>query len=780
MHKYSYNSFNKDYQARKDNFEEYVNQLKDETIKAADGSSIAYHDWLLEWQNFSTDRFMYLFMKLYIASKNNEDPGADIKRWFIDILIKGREEKKEDGKKISREGKLVRINNKEDKADFDVSDLVRFLYEFYVPEGDDDFPGLTKMFGPESCALIIKNIKDALLGFKYWYDEKSDDSMWFWTENHFILFSVNEYLVGQLFEKDTFKNRKMNGEQLTGEQRMKEAAVRINKWLKLRFYTGFSEWLSNVYYAEDIRALLNLIDFCEDAAIKENAKSVMDLLVADMALNSLHGIFGSTHGRCYARHKLFPTGSTMAAVMLMLFGMGFVNKFDVDTASALLYMSNYDIDPVLYGMATDTAKPVVNRQRMGIKISDLHDLSVLKGLHEPEFSEHINAIIKKLNDTWGIDLNNPEDVPYVLTFDALTDPRTVDSVVKFINKYKIILNRKDLSHCGGLVNYLVNQHEDKLVLAAKNYYRELTFMVREEVNIYTYRTKNYMLSSAQDYRPGYGGHQQHIWQATLYPEQKHDEPGDSVCGVCFTTHPCFDRGVLNDKPINLENDKSTPGYWAGSGMLPRVAQMENVCIVCYDIKDSDQNEFRKLFKELPYTHAYLNFLAFDSIAGDLNAVGLRDKHWLFGKKGNAYLALYSQYPYEPHLYKSQDGSVVGLELIADNKSHNIWICELGEGESDDDFKTFCSRLREPDRVKISQESKDKNAWVTYTSLSPAVGTLIFGFDRDFNQNGTTVDLHNYKRYENPYAKIDYPANFDGKTMKFKTRDGQELPLAFKS
>ena len=36
-----------------------------------------------------------------------------------------------------------------------------------------------------------------------------------------------------------------------------------------------------------------------------------------------------------------------------------------------------------------------------------------------------------------------------------------------------------------------------------------------EVNKVTYRTPDYMLCSAQDYRPGEKGYQQHIWQATL-------------------------------------------------------------------------------------------------------------------------------------------------------------------------------------------------------------------------------------------------------------------------
>ena len=59
----------------------------------------------------------------------------------------------------------------------------------------------------------------------------------------------------------------------------------------------------------------------------------------------------------------------------------------------------------------------------------------------------------------------------------------------------------------------------------------------KEVNTYTYRTPDYMLSTAQDYRKSFGGDQHHIWQATLDDE-----------AVCFTTHPggygLQARGVL--------------------------------------------------------------------------------------------------------------------------------------------------------------------------------------------------------------------------------------------
>jgi hypothetical protein len=72
-----------------------------------------------------------------------------------------------------------------------------------------------------------------------------------------------------------------------------------------------------------------------------------------------------------------------------------------------------------------------------------------------------------------------------------------------------------------------------------------------------------MLSTAQDYRPGYGGNQHHIWQATLGPN-----------AVCFTTYPA-----------NSRRNGSSPNYWTGSGTLPRVAQVEDVVIAVYKVSN---------------------------------------------------------------------------------------------------------------------------------------------------------------------------------------------------
>ena len=69
----------------------------------------------------------------------------------------------------------------------------------------------------------------------------------------------------------------------------------------------------------------------------------------------------------------------------------------------------------------------------------------------------------------------------------------------------------------------------------------------------TFRTPDYQLSTALDYRKGAPGSQQHIWQATLGPNT-----------VVFTMNP-----------------GGSSKYW--QGRLPRVAQHRNVLVAIYDI-----------------------------------------------------------------------------------------------------------------------------------------------------------------------------------------------------
>ena len=162
------------------------------------------------------------------------------------------------------------IDARKDCSDFALHSLIRLLYQFPCIPGE----------------ALTARVRETMLDFKYWPDEPGVDSLCTWSENHQILYASGAYLVGQMFPDETFTN---SGE--TGSHKMAVARPRILRWLDLRFRTGFSEWLSNVYYDEDLIALLSLVDFCNDEEIHQRATMVIDLILFDIALNSFEGLY---------------------------------------------------------------------------------------------------------------------------------------------------------------------------------------------------------------------------------------------------------------------------------------------------------------------------------------------------------------------------------------------------------------------------------------------------------------------------------------------------------
>lgn len=559
-------------------------------------------------------------------------------------------------------GALQRIDSRHDCADFAMHGLLRLMYRF----GESD------MLSEGFRGLARKSI----LGFKYWPDEPGVDSMCYWSENHFILFSSAGYLAGQLYPDATFTN---SGR--TGREQMERFRPRVLRWLDLRFRSGFSEWFSNVYYEEDIAAIIDLIEFSKDEEISRRASMVMDMMLLDLALNSFHGTFGCTHGRSYEHNKKSGMADSMHSTIKLFFGMNHFDVGDMDS-TAFALSRRYQMPQVIYDIAADLDRPeMLNRQRSGIKLDDAW--------------------------RWGLDYNRLEDGMTFLTLEAYSHPKIIKLMMRMLDEYhwwdnsffEPFAKQRKMLEMANNANFLP--------LVAWFLRKDIQRNVREEVNTYTYRTPDYMLSTAQDYRSGFGGDQQHIWQATL---------GVDAC--CFTTHP-------------VDNTGSSPTYWTGSGILPRSAQIKNVNITIY--KASAKKSFAG--QSLPFTHAWLPREKFDEV--------VEQDGWIFARKGDGYLALWSQHPYR----WQTDGPDKDCEVIVPGM-RNIWICEVGRKAVEGEFTAFVDRIR---HAAISA----KGLHVRYAS--PSQGTLDFGWRGSFKQNGKPVLLHDYARYENPYIETSFPA-----------------------
>ena len=224
-----------------------------------------------------------------------------------------------------------------------------------------------------------------------------------------------------------------------------------------------------------------------------------------------------------------------------------------------------------------------------------------------------------------------------------------------------------------------------------------------EVNKVTYKTPDYMLSSAQDYRSGGRGNMQHIWQATLGPD-----------AVVFVTHPPFLA------------ESGSPNFWVGNLVLPRVAQWKDFLI---DVRKCTPGQ------GLGFTHGYFPLHAFDewTLSGK----------WLVARKGDGYIAL-----------TSKSGMALirrGRYAYREVRSHadeDLWICQMGSKRQDGSFASFRQRVE-------SVPLEFNGLTVKCTTLRG--DEISFGWDAPLLVNHEESPLRGFPHFDNPYCTAPLPA-----------------------
>jgi hypothetical protein len=228
---------------------------------------------------------------------------------------------------------IAGINQRKDCSDFYLAGLLGMLHRY----GDD--PSF-----PES---LKQPLQECVLNFRYWADEPGSDAMWFWSENHQILFHTCEILAGQLYPDRVFTNVGQ-----TGQWHREKGERMALSWLLKRGARGFSEWDSNCYFEEDLLALSHLADLAESQPIYDLASVVMDKMFLTIAINSYKGTFGSTHGRTYTPHIKGGRQEATSGVSRLMWGMGAFNNHILATVS-LACMEEYGFPLIIGNIAAD-------------------------------------------------------------------------------------------------------------------------------------------------------------------------------------------------------------------------------------------------------------------------------------------------------------------------------------------------------------------------------------------------------------------------------------------
>jgi len=157
----------------------------------------------------------------------------------------------------------------------------------------------------------------SLLGFRYWLDEPGDDVMWYFSENHALLFHTCQYLAGRLLPDDTFVR---SGRAGTAQASLGRA--RLDTWFDAFEAHELAEWNSAPYFPIDLLGLAALVRFAEDAALVRRAGRAIDRLLEIIGLAGHHGFLTASQGRSYEHSLRAPRSLEVSGIAWVCWGKG--------------------------------------------------------------------------------------------------------------------------------------------------------------------------------------------------------------------------------------------------------------------------------------------------------------------------------------------------------------------------------------------------------------------------------------------------------------------------
>jgi hypothetical protein len=469
------------------------------------------------------------------------------------------------GKTIDESGILSLLNYIEkryDCADFRMICILRSLYKY------------SHLISPKSLGQMKKTV----LGFKYHMADPGEDGMCYWSENHQLIFSTCEYLAGCLYPNEVFTNTKA-----LGSFHKDRGYQHLMYWFKTRFELGFVEFHSNTYYEEDVAPLSLLIEFSNDETITKQATMLMDLLMLDFALLHHHGYFSAASGRCYDKQKMDPIHQDILDIVKKALDIGPVEHYDYTRLSAEFVLNTkYTVPKVIKEIAKDTTTRIIKDSN---------------GLYLSEVTDYFKQ--KKDYYTTGL---------YLWSMEAFTNHESIELTIDMFHDWHLKNNTflKNLSTFDNV--FFKKLHLLRPLIGLLN--PTTQGVAIERANVYTYKHKDFMLSTAQMYVPKSFGDQQHVGGALL--DQK-----SSV----FVTHPA--QAFFKDNSRNF-----SPSYWVGNGIMPYAFQHEHMALYVFDLSPR-KGLFEK--KRAQFTHCHMNVSDFDDI--------IYDKYCVIGIKGAAMIGI---------------------------------------------------------------------------------------------------------------------------------------------
>lgn len=645
-----------------------------------------------------SDRLLYYFDKV----KKGEDlpEGIELSNTFINREL---------------EGTFQYVNGRYDVADFRVNALVRLYYDHQ------------DMMHPDT----VEDIKEVLLNFKYWMDQGGEDSMVFWSENHQILFAVEEYLVGQAFPDEVFT---VDGK--TGREHQQMAKNRINAWMEQRYLYGFTEWYSNNYYPEDIGPMSNFIQFADDPDMILRMKMIMDIIWFDMASQSfryegyddpsgdprIFYVFMSSSGRMYSDNRASDDhGNRMRSFIDFVMqpnetkhfesswytsANGFFNAFkQMMEAKDEFDQPFYQVPDVIKDIFNDPASEKIIKSSQSLDVEDLKAEGLL-GLEDHQIMMQWNM-------------------------EAFSNPPVVQNTMAYMSRHNMF--RNEYLNDFKLVNLWPLRAFHLLGMVSTVLKPSTNGVAIERANVYTYKTEDYSMHTAMAHQPLEYADQQAINQMNLSNQ----------------------ISVFTTQPAKIPRRSGTPTYWTGNGRQGYLVQEKNVSLQIY--QPPTKAGFMEPMIVQDTTHVFFPKQLFDEV--DLSRLS---EGYVVGRSGDAMIGIKSRYAlsFVPFEISNQEGNRDDMlvrgsvketltddyDLVQSGSGDHYFVIEL-TSRKHETFDSFVSRFI--GNSVSYDESNHELSYVTVLNGDSDETTLNARLGTYFKIDGLSVDM-NYQRYESLY------------------------------
>jgi hypothetical protein len=180
------------------------------------------------------------------------------------------------------------------------------------------------------------------------------------TENHFLLYYTDLYLMAQLWP-DQSGEMWYSGK--SSRENMEEARQWIESWVKLTTTRGQGEYDSPHYMGVYLLPISYLAAWAKDPAMKQRAAMMLDYLIADYAPENLDGLYVGAHARVYEQQLVEKWNGVSSDFGWLWFGIGRPLAMPDNYVLYYTVASAYQPPEILQRIASDRSKPYTHYER---------------------------------------------------------------------------------------------------------------------------------------------------------------------------------------------------------------------------------------------------------------------------------------------------------------------------------------------------------------------------------------------------------------------------------